>query len=280
MKVNKGFKFRINPNQEQIILIEKTFGCTRLVYNQYLGIQKKLLEDGKKMWSYNHMANDMKEWKNEKIFLKEVDSTSLQQALKHLDKAYTNYFKRPDHFSEPQFKSKKKCKKSYTSMLVKRGSYCNIRIEDKYVILPKLGKVRIKMHRQLPTGASITSATVSKSSSDKYYVSLTCDYEAEDVNRKLDKDKSIGLDYAMNGLYIDSNGDESNFNRYYRQSLDKLQKEQRKLSKCVLYSNNYFKQKRKISKIHEKIANQRKDHLHKISTKIANEVDIECKRRP
>lgn len=271
MLVNKGFKFLILPNKEQIILIEKTFGCTRLVYNHYLGLQKELLANGKKMMSYNHMANDMKKWKDdEKTFLKEVDSTSLQQVLKHLNKAYTNHFRRPDHFDEPQFKSKKKSKKSYTSALTNN----NIRIEGKLIKLPKLGYVRIKMHRQLPKDSKITSVTVSKSASGKYYVSLTSTYEIEDINRKLDKKKSIGLDYAMEGLYVDSNGNSAEYNRYYRRSLTKLQKEQRKLSKCVLYSNNYFKQKRRISKIHEKIANQRKDFLHKYSTQIANEVDI------
>ena len=273
MLVNKGFKFSLLPNAEQAILIEKTFGCTRLVYNHYLGIQKKLLEEGQYIQSYTHMANDMKKMKHdEKEFLKEVDSTSLQQVLRHLDKAYKNYFKDSNHYGEPQFKSKKTSKRSYTSMCVKR----NIRIEDKHIVLPKLGKVRIKMHRQLPNNARITSATVTKSASGKYHVSLTCEYEIEDINRNLDKNKSIGLDYAMNGLYIDSNGFCANYDRYYIQSLDKLQKEQRKLSHCVKYSNNYYKQKRRISKTHEKIANQRKDFLHKLSTQIANEVDIVC----
>lgn len=263
----------ILPNFEQTILIEKTFGCTRFVYNHYLGIQKKLLEEGMYIHSYNHMENDMKQLKhNEKPFLKEVDSTSLQQVLKHLDKAFKNYFNDSNHYGEPQFKSKKTSKRSYTSMCVNR----NIRIEDRHIQLLKLGKVRIKMHRQLPDDARITSATVTKSPSGKYHVSLTCEYEIEDINRNLDKNKSIGLDYAMNGLYIDSNGMCADCDRYYIQSLNKLQKEQRKLSHCVKYSNNYFKQKRKISKIHEKITNQRKDFLHKLSTQIANEVDIVC----
>lgn len=273
MLLNKGFKFLILPNNEQMILIEKTFGCTRLIYNHFLGIQKKLLEEDQYIQSYTQMANDMKQLKHhEKEFLKEVDSTSLQQVLIHLDKAFKNYLNHPNHYGEPQFKSKKKSKRSYTSMCVNR----NIRIEDRYILLPKLGKVRIKMHRQLPKNARITSATVSKSVSGKYHVSLTCEYEIEDIHIKLDKNKSIGLDYAMNGLYIDSNGICADYDRYYIQSLDKLQKEQRKLSKCMKYSNNYFKQKRRISRVHEKISNQRKDFLHKLSTQIANAYDIVC----
>lgn len=273
MLVNKGFKFLILPNVDQIILIEKTFGCVRLVYNHFLEIQKRRLEENLRILNYRETANDMKSWKdNEKLFLKEVDSTALQQSLKHLNKAYANHFKNPAKFEEPKFKSKKKSKKSYTSALTNN----NIRIEGNYVQLPKLGKVRIKMHRQLPKDARITSATVSKSAKGKYYVSLTCKYENGATQKTLDKNKSIGLDFAMNGLYVDSNGNDANHTRYYRQSLEKLQKEQRKLSKCILYSNNYNKQKRRLTELHEKIANQRKDFLHKLSTKIANEADIVC----
>ena len=238
MLVNKGFKFLILPNVDQIILIEKTFGCVRLIYNHFLEIQKRRLEDNLRILNYTETANDMKSWKdNEKLFLKEVDSTALQQSLKHLNKAYANHFRNPAKFEEPKFKSKKKSKKSYTSALTNN----NIRIEGNYVQLPKLGKVRIKMHRQLPKDARITSATVSKSAKGKYYVSLTCEYENEVTQKTLDKNKSIGLDFAMNGLYVDSNGNDANHTRYYRQSLEKLQKEQRKLSKCILYSNNYNK---------------------------------------
>ena len=274
MLVNKGFKFRILPNKEQMILIEKTFGCTRFVYNHFLDIQKKEYEKNRRIYSCTHIINEMKKLKDtEYPFLKEVDSTSLQQSLRHLDTAYKNCF-RNKHFSTPKFKSKKHSSKSYTSM---NNNSC-IYIEDGTIQLPKLKKVRINMHRQLPKDARITSAVISKTATGKYNVSLTCSYEIEDRYVDPNSDSVIGLDYAMNGLYTDSHGKSAQYDRYYHQSLTKLQREQRRLSKCAYQSNNYYKQLKKVAKVHEKVRNQRRDFLHKCSTQIANEYDIECKR--
>ena len=272
MLVNKGFKFRILPNKEQMILIEKTFGCTRFVYNHFLDIQKKEYEKNRRIYSCTHIINEMKKLKDtEYPFLKEVDSTSLQQSLRHLDTAYKNCF-RNKHFGTPKFKSKKHSSKSYTSM---NNNSC-IYIEDGTIQLPKLKKVRINMHRQLPKDARITSAVISKTATGKYNVSLTCSYEIEDRYVDPNSDSVIGLDYAMNGLYIDSHGKSAQYDRYYHQSLTKLQREQRRLSKCAYQSNNYYKQLKKVAKVHEKVRNQRRDFLHKCSTQIANEYDIVC----
>jgi len=147
----------------------------------------------------------------------------------------------------------------------------NIRIEGSCIVLPKLGKVRIKQHRDIPGNYKLKSVTVSQTASGKYHVSILFEYEAY-IQPKPIIDV-IGLDFSMPELYIDSNGEKPNFPRYYRRALGKLARMQRVLSKMVKCSNNYYKQRRKIAQLHEHIANQRKDFLHKQSRQITNAYD-------
>lgn len=247
----------------------KTFGCVRLVYNHYLDRKKQLWEECKQSMSYNACAKDLTSLKKEKEFLKEVDSIALQQSLRHLDTAYTNFFKRKES-GYPRFKSKRHAKQSYTTVNVNN----NIRLENGRIRLPKLGEVKIRQHRKIPEGWILKSVTVKRVPSGKYYVSILFEYENQIGEREIDR--VLGLDFSMPELYVTSEGEHCGYPKYFRQAEQKLARAQRRLSKMQKGSANYLKQKVKVAKIHEKIANQRKDFLHKRSLEIAEEYDAVC----
>lgn len=256
-KQNKSFKFRIYPNEEQKELLEKTFGCVRFVYNKMLAERKetyKKLKDDKEKLKEQKFPTPAK-YKDEFPFLKEVDSLALANAQIHLQNAYKNFFEGRTCF--PKFKSKKH-KKSYTTNMVNG----NIKIEDGHIKLPKFKKpIKMKQHREIPTDHKIKSCTISKTKTGKYYISILTEYEKDIQPVKIQK--VIGLDFAMDGLYVESEqGEKANYPRYYRQMLDKLVKEQRILSRRKKGSTRWEKQRLKIAKLHEKIANQRRNFLH------------------
>ena len=264
--MEKAYKYRIYPNKKQKEIIAKTFGCCRFVYNTYLAKRIEVYEASKETFSYIQCANDMKQLKSELKWLKEVDSTALQSSLKDLDMAYQKFFK--EHSGFPKFKSKKTHKFSYKS----KCSNGNIQYCGKYIKLPKLGKVKTK-NKLIPSGR-ILSATVSQEPSGKYYVSLCC----TDVNIPvLDKtNNSIGIDLGIKDFCITSNGEKIENPKYLKKSLDKLAKLQRELSRKTKGSSNRNKARIKVARLHEHIANQRKDFLQKLSTEIIKNNDIIC----
>ena len=268
---NKAYKFRIYPNTEQKVMLAKTFGCVRLVYNYYLDRKIKQYQADKSPVSYTQCANEMAKMKktDDFSFLAEVDSISLQQSLRHLDTAFQNFFRNPKT-GFPKFKSKKTSSKSYTTNFVNG----NISLSDGKLKLPKIGLVKCKQHRKIPDGHKLKSVTVSQTPSGKYYASILFEY-AKDIPA-VTPHTFIGLDFSMHELYVDSNGAEPSYPRYYRQTEDKLAKEQRKLSHMQKGSNNRNKQRIKVAKLHEKVANQRKDFLHKQSRQITNAYDCVC----
>ena len=268
--MNKAYKFRIYPNEEQCTMFAQTFGCVRLVYNYYLNKKITLYQSNKSKMSYTKCSNDMTALKktDEYIFLSDVDSIALQQSLRHLDTAFQNFFTNKK-IGFPKFKSKKN-KKSYTTICVNN----NISVENGFLKLPKIGLVKMKQHRQIPEDYKIKSVTVSQTPSGKYYASILCEYENQVQTAEL-KD-FLGLDFSMKELYKDSNGNEPRYPRYYRQAEKRLKREQRKLSLMKKGSSNRNKQRIKVAKLHEKVANQRKDFLHKQSRQIANAYDCVC----
>ena len=179
----------------------------------------------------------------------------------------------------PKFKSAKHSRKSYTTNNQK-GTIAII--NNKYIKLPKIGKVKAVIHRIPNDSWVIKSATVSQESDGKYYISVLFEFDNTINSYVADKNNAIGLDYASNGLYVDNNDNIGTNHKYYRESHKKLAKAQRRLSrmrgskKCENKSANYIKQLRKVNKIHRHIANQRFDNLHKISTEIANQYDVVC----
>ena len=265
----KAYKFRIYPNKEQKVLLAKTFGCVRLVYNYYLDRKIQAYEINKTTLSYTDCSKDLVPLKKEKDFLKEVDSISLQQSLRHLDNAYQNFF-RDKKVGFPKFKSRRNHHFSYSAICVNN----NLRLEDGFLSLPKVKAVKVKQHMTAPKNYRLKSATISKTPTDKYFVSILYEHEAE-IN-KIEPVTSIGLDFSMRDLFVASEGQPVNYPRYYRQSLEKLAKEQRILSRKEKGSKGYYQQKLKVAKIHEKIVNQRRDFLHKISRQITNAYDVVC----
>ena len=263
--MNKAYKFRIYPDEEQKILISKTFGCVRFIYNKMLGDKIEYYHQTQKK-----LNNTPAQYKAEFEWLKEVDSLALANAQMNLQKAYNNFFSNPKKYGFPKFKSKHRSQKSYTTNNQK-GS---VKIENGYIQLPKTGLVKIKQHRDIPDDYKIKSVTVSQNASGKYFASILFEYEEEITEKKLES--FIGLDFSMHELYVDSNGNCPQFPRYYRLSEKKLQREQRKLSKMVKGSKNREKQRVRVAKLHEKVANQRKDFLHKQSKQIANVYDCVC----
>lgn len=274
--MNKAIKYRIYPTREQEVLFAKTFGCCRKVYNLMLA---------DKMESYQatgkFVAVTPAKYKKEYSYLKEVDSLALANAQINLQSAFRSRFtkKRKRKNGFPKFKSAKKSRKSYTTNNQK-GTITLM--DSRYIKLPKVGKVKAKIHRQPEMDWQLKSATVSQNSDGKYYVSVLFELESQPSAYVADKTNAIGLDYASDGLYVDDNGNKGTNHKYYRESHRKLAKAQRRLSrmqgskKKEEKSANYLKQLKKVNRIHRRIANQRLDNLHKISTEIANQYDVVC----
>ncbi|RBR28210.1 IS200/IS605 family element RNA-guided endonuclease TnpB [Enterococcus cecorum] len=278
MEQLKAYKFRIYPTEEQEIFFAKTFGCVRKVYNLMLNDRKKAYEEVKNDPSKKMTFPTPAKYKKEFPFLKEVDSLALANAQLHLDKAYKNFF-RDKSVGFPRFKSKKNPVQSYTTNNQK-GTIALI--GSKFIKLPKLKSlVRIKLHRQ-PKGM-IKSATISRHSSGKYYISLLC---KEEINELPKTNSAIGIDLGITDFAILSDGQKIDNNRFTSKMEKKLKREQRKLSKRALLAKNkgiplseaknYQKQKRKVARLHEKVMNQRTDFLNKLSTEIIKNHDIIC----
>ncbi|GAA0368252.1 RNA-guided endonuclease TnpB family protein [Alkalibacterium iburiense] len=265
-KQNRAYKFRLYPTEEQAVVIRKTFGCVRFVYNKMLAERKETyesLKDDKTALKKVKLPTPAK-YKKEYEWLKEVDSLALANAQLNLDKAYKAFFKGNAKF--PKFKSKRH-KQSYTTNVVNG----NIQLLDGHIKLPKLKMVKIKQHRAIPSECVIKSCTLSITASGKYYISILTEYEKEIENK--DIEKVVGLDFAMNGLFVDSEGEKANYPNFYRQMLDKLAVEQRKLSRKKKGSSNWDKQRIRVAKIQEKVANQRKNFLHHKSKALATNYD-------
>ena len=264
--MEKAYKYRIYPNKKQREIISKTFGCCRFVYNTYLAKRIEMYEKNKERFSYVQCANDMKKLKSELEWLKEVDSTALQSSLKDLDIAYQKFFK--EHIGYPKFKSKKTHRFSYKSKCVNGNiQYCN-----KYIKLPKLGMIKTK-NKLMPQGR-ILNATVSQEPSGKYYVSLCCtDIEIKPFEKT---GNSIGIDLGIKEFCITSDGEMIENPKYLKKSLNRLAKLQRELSRKSKGGSNRNKARIKVARLYEKISNQRKDFLQKLSTNIIKNNDVIC----
>ena len=262
--MNKAYKFRLYPNNEQKKLINKTFGCVRFIYNKMLSDRIDYYEDTGKS-----LNNSPAMYKTEYEWLKEVDSLALSNAQLNLNKAYKNFFRTPS-IGFPKFKSKKRNHFSYTTNYVNN----NIRIEGKHLILPKLKGVKVKQHRQIPEDYNLKSVTIGKTPTGKYYASIL--YEYDEKIEKVEISQAIGLDFSMKELYVGSDGNSAYYPKYYIKSLDQLKKLSKQLSNCKKGSKNRKKLRLKVAKLHEKVANQRKDFLHKHSRQIVNVYDVVC----
>lgn len=269
-----SYKFRLYPNGEQINLIARTFGCCRFVYNHYLAKRQEVYKTSGNTFGYNACSADMTLLKKDAdtAWLQEVDATALQSSLRDLDTAYQNFFRRVKQGETPgypKFKSKHSHKQSYKSKCV--GT--NIKVGGDYVQLPKLGKVKCRVSKAVE--GRILSATVSRSASGKYYVSLCCRLD-NDLPKLSATGAAVALDVGIKSFAVSSDGAEYANPKCLQQSEKKLARLQRQLSRKTKGSANWNKARVRVARLNEYIANQRRDMLHKLSTDIIRQNDIIC----
>ena len=261
----RAYKYRLYPNSEQKEYFTKTFGCSRLIYNLMLADRIKSYEENKDLDIKKIKYPTPAQYKKKYEFLKEVDSLALANEQINLDKAYKNFF-RDKSVGFPKFKSKKTNYHSYTTNNQKGTVY----IKNGYIKLPKLkSMVRIKQHRQFE--GTIKSCTISKTPSNRYYISILVETEIEKLKPI---EKKIGIDVGLKEFVVCSDGFRVDNPKYFRKSEKRLAKLQKDLSRKQKGSNNRNKVRLKVAKLHQKIADQRADFLNKLSTKLINENQV------
>jgi putative transposase len=260
--IHKSYKFRIYPTKEQEELLAKHFGCVRFVFNRFLKErQEEYLNNGNSLNYYDN-AKSLTELKNELIWLKEINSQSLQSSLRNLDIAYNRFFKKIAKF--PRYKKKNDKQSFHIPQFLE--------IKDNKLSIPKFKKdIDINLHRKIE--GKILNGTITKSATGKYYVSITCEVEYNELSPT---NSSVGVDTGIKNIAILSDGTKYENIKCFRKSLKKLKYEQRQLSKKIKGSGRKEKQRKILASIHEKVANKRKDHLHKISTDIIKKHDVIC----
>ena len=259
---NKTYKFRIYPTAEQEVLLAKHFGCTRFVYNHFLNERKEQYQQNKKSDNYCAQAKSLTKIKKkaETEWLKEVNSQTLQFALRSLDTAFLNFFRGNAQF--PKFKSKKH-KNTFT--IPQFG-----KIEDGKVIIPKFKEgIKVKLHREVK--GKIGKMNITKTPTGKYYVSIFTEQIIDELPKT---GKQVGIDLGLKDFVITSDNKKFKNNRYTKKYAKQLKKAQQHLSRKQKGSNGFEKQKLKVAKIHEKIVSCRLDTLHKVSHKLVNEFDV------
>lgn len=259
---NKTYKFRIYPTAEQEVLLAKHFGCSRWVYNHFLNERKEQYQQNKKSDNYYAQAKSLTEIKKkaETEWLKEVNSQTLQFALRSLDTAFLNFFRGNAQF--PKFKSRKH-KNTFT--VPQNGC-----VSNGLLYLPKFKDgIKIKLHRDIV--GKIGKMSISKTPTGKYYVSIFTEQIIDELPKT---GKQVGIDLGLKDFVITSEGTKFKNNRYTKKYAKQLKKAQQHLSRKQKGSNGFEKQKLKVAKIHEKIASCRLDTLHKVSHKLVNEFDV------
>lgn len=267
-----SYKFRLYPNATQQVQIAKTFGCCRFVYNHFRALRESAYKAEQRTLNYNTCATMLPSMKKDLPWLAEADSTALQSAVRDLDTAYQNFFRRVKHGGKPgypHFKSKHDRHQNYKSKCV--GTNIKV-LDDKYIQLPKLGAVRCAISKQVQ--GRILSATVSKTPSGKYFVALCC--TDVDIPALPKTGAVVGVDLGIKDLAVTSDGIKYPDNKYIRKAEKKLRRLQRSLSRKSKGSKNCEKARIKVALLQEKIANQRKDDLHKLTTELIRSYDVIC----
>ena len=276
MKINKAYKFRLYPTNEQETLINKTFGCTRFVYNYYLNKKQELYKNENKSFSVYDCIEDLKNLYIEYPFLKQVDSMALRCSLFDLDNAYQKFFKEKKEY--PKYKrkfDKNSYRTNFITSMYKGKTYMNIKLDliNKTITLPKLKEVKIKGYRNLTNiDGRIINATVSKEKDNKYYVSVVFEEKLE--NKEIIPTKIIGLDLGIKDLVITSDGKKYNNEKIIEKYEKRIKRKQRQLSKKTKGSNNYYKTKQQLARLYTKIKNARNYEIHKITKEITDNNDI------
>jgi len=279
--IHKALKIRIYPNKEQETQILKTLGSCRFLYNHMLAERIAVYEEWKASGKdirelYEHKYKTEKQYKQEFEWLSDVDSISLQQSRIDLLKAYQNFFKsisgkRKGKVGFPKFR-KKGQKDSYRTLNLRTNIAINY--DTRKVKLPKLGWVTFRDKRSDVKGA-IKQATVSRTKTGKYFVSILFEQELELEGVEINQDlKTKGLDMNLSSFYVDDQGNSPAYERIYRKYEPRLKQLQRKVSKKQKGSNNQKKAQLRVNRLFEKISNSRRDFTQKLSTKLIRENDV------
>ena len=267
MLINKAYKFRLYPNKQQEVMIVKTIGCSRFVFNHFLSHWNETVKTTGKGLSYSACSSQLTQLKKEVTWLQEVDSHSLQSSLKHLADSFDRFFKKQN--DAPRFKSKKNKVQAYTTNIEKKNQLPEVSIVGNRMKLPKLGWVRFVTSRQVQ--GRILNATVRRTPSGKYFVSLLIEKEVKELPKT---HSHVGVDMGLKNFAILSNGEVFTNPKWFRILEERLVHAQRILSRRKKGSSNWNKQRIKVARIHEQIAYARKDYLDKISTHIIKNHDV------
>ena len=263
----KAFEYRLCPNAKHRDAFAQHFGCVRKVYNHFLGEHKKAYEAEKTSWNFYEYKRKLPTLKQELLYLKDVNSQSLQAAVQNLDKGYKSFFAKRTGY--PKFKSRHH-----------KQSFCvpqntKVDFEQGLVFIPKLKTgIKCKFHRRFE--GTIKQSTISKTQNGEYYISITVEEPdtVQKMQQTLDAATAIGIDVGLLSFLTLSDGTKVDNPRWFKQSEKKLARLQRKLSKRIKGSKNRNKQRLKVAKQHQKVANQRKDFQHKLSHKIVDDNQV------
>ena len=266
----KGYKYRIYPNKEQEVFLAKHFGSCRFVYNWGLEQKIKHYETTKKSISWVELNNRLPQLKQEFSWLSEIGSQSLQMEIRNLDTAFKNFFRAKKGF--PKFKKKT----NDMSFQIPDNSGKNYRIKDKKLYIPKLKSgIKIVQHRKFE--GKMKMLTISKNPSGQYFATILVETTDEYIEPKqINEETTIGIDLGLKEFLITSNGEKIDNPKFFRKTQKKLAKAQKKHSRKQKGSSNRNKSRKKVAKIHNKINNQRKDFLHKLSRRLVSENQTIC----
>ena len=269
-KMIKTYKYRLQPNKEQEILLNSSFEICRLLYNLALEQRISSFKQFNKSLNYFSQANQLKELKTEFPEFKNIHSQVLQDVLKRLDKAFQNFFRRLKSKQTPGFPRFKGFGR-YSSITYPQF---DLKTEGKKISVPKIGLIKFKFCRKFPELIKIKTATITRSLTGKFFISITFD-NLQEIPKKIsiNPNKVIGIDLGINHFLVTSKNEYIDNPKYLKQSLEKLAHQQQLLSRKTKGSNNRSKQKFQVAKVYEKVSNQRKDFLHKLSTSFVNQYD-------
>jgi putative transposase len=275
--IQKAFKFRLFPTEEQAVLINKSIGCSRFVYNHFLDSWEKTYQQTGKGLTYNTCSKALTQLKHALPWLKEPDKFALQNSLKNLSTAYGRFFKK--QAKHPRFKSKKNPNQAYKTCFTNH----NIEVTNQTIKLPKLGWVRYARSRQVE--GRLLSAFIRRVPSGKYFISLVAEVESHELPKT---GKAVGIDLGLLDFMTLSTGEKITNPKFGSSMEQKLRREQRKLSHryegakkrilkqknlTLMDARNYQKQKIKVARLKEKISNCKTDFLHQWSTKLVKNHD-------